>query len=100
MQRYYVTCTCDDIGEGRCPTHGRENDLQDTLIEYRNAIQELDEAIKTSLARLLDTTKTQPSPRLTKPWEARVALERILVSSDNDLEGELNRFYKDFMDVD
>ena len=29
-------CTCDDIGDGQCPVHWRENELQDALILARN----------------------------------------------------------------
>lgn len=37
VQRYMVTCTCDDNCDESCPAHGREGELQDEVVEYRES---------------------------------------------------------------
>lgn len=35
VERYMVTCTCDDNCDDPCPVHGREGELQNEVVEYR-----------------------------------------------------------------
>ncbi len=42
------TCTCDEIGEGPCPAHGRENALQDRLIWANDLIVQMADVISKS----------------------------------------------------
>ena len=39
------SCTCDDIGEGPCPIHARENALQDEVIALRNKLNKIEKNV-------------------------------------------------------
>lgn len=48
MEKLTETCTCDDIGEGPCPRHGRENALQGRVMMLEAILKEADDYLNTN----------------------------------------------------
>lgn len=59
-------CTCDEVADGPCPAHKRENELQDALIAAKNRIVELEEYNRSPTSKVMNRAKGMQTPTIEK----------------------------------
>lgn len=68
-------CTCDEIGDGPCEAHARENALQDELIKIKQRLTDAEEVL--SFLRLIRGSNLLGSNLLVSFTAKRSALQAL-----------------------